>query len=67
MQGVVPGDIRVTCTACATTLLLEFGMLSRLSGHRAYEQYARNAAEQVFGVPYPPAECVAVHVCTELP
>ncbi len=29
------GDVRETCTACATTLLLEFGHLSHLTGVRS--------------------------------
>ena len=45
----MPGETRMTCTACATTLLLEFGLLSRLSGNPVYEQHAHNAARQVFG------------------
>lgn len=49
LQGVPAGETRITCTACATTLLLEFGLLSRLSGNPVYEQYAHNAARQVFG------------------
>lgn len=32
LQGQIPGDVRSTCTACAGTLLLEFGVLSRLTG-----------------------------------
>ena len=35
VQGVVDGDVRETCTACATTLLLEFGYLSHLTGVRS--------------------------------
>lgn len=31
-QGVVDGDVRETCTACATTLMLEMGYLSVLTG-----------------------------------
>ncbi|KAK9786898.1 hypothetical protein WJX73_010844 [Symbiochloris irregularis] len=52
-KGVPEGEIRITCTACATTLLLEFGVLSRLSGRPVYEQYAQNAVEQVFGMRNP--------------
>ncbi len=48
-QGVVPGETRVTCTACAGTLLLEFGLLSRLTGNPLYEGKARHAALQVYG------------------
>ena len=54
LQGVPKGETRVTCTACATTLLLEFGLLSRLSGRPVYEQYTRNAVRQVFGDPQAP-------------
>lgn len=42
-------ETRVTCTACAGTLLLEFGLLSRLTGDPAYEQAASRAAERIFG------------------
>lgn len=49
MQGVVAGETRVTCTACAGTLLLEFGLLSRLTGKPIYERKALHAARQVFG------------------
>eukprot|EP00873_Tetraselmis_striata_P000992 jgi/Tetstr1/421256/TSEL_012260.t1 len=46
--GVLPGETRATCTACAGTLLLEFGLLSRLSGDPKYEQLAHNAAVKLF-------------------
>ena len=59
MQGVPKGETRITCTACATTLLLEFGLLSRLSGRPVYEQYARNAARQVFGDPPSSGQCAS--------
>ena len=42
-QGVLPGELRQTCTACATTLLLEFGTLSRLTGDEKYEKAAVHA------------------------
>ncbi len=45
LQGQVKGDTRITCTACAGTLLLEFGVLSRLTGNATYEQKARHAME----------------------
>ena len=45
LQGQVKGDTRITCTACAGTLLLEFGVLSRLTGNATYEQKARHAVE----------------------
>ena len=39
----------MTCTACAGTLLLEFGALSRLTGNTVYEARARHATLRVFG------------------
>ena len=50
MQGIITGETHVTCTACAGTLLLEFGTLSRLTGDPVYEAAARHALEQVYGV-----------------
>ncbi len=49
VQGVPEGEVRVTCTACAGTLLLELGLLSRLTGNPVYERSALHAAKQVFG------------------
>ena len=49
MQGVLPEETRFTCTACAGTLMLEFGTLSRLTGNPVYEQKARHAMRQLFG------------------
>ncbi len=49
MQGVSAEETRITCTACAGTLLLEFGLLSQLTGNPIYEQKALHAARQVFG------------------
>eukprot|EP00039_Didymoeca_costata_P007976 m.106193 g.106193 ORF g.106193 m.106193 type:complete len:796 (-) comp13899_c0_seq1:126-2513(-) len=37
-----------TCTACAGTLLLEFGALSRYSGNPKYERAARRAMEALW-------------------
>lgn len=53
VQGVLPKDTRFTCTACAGTLLLEFGTLSRLTGDPIYEQKASHAVKQVFGASLP--------------
>ena len=51
-QGVLPEETRVTCTACAGTLLLEFGALSRLTGNPVYEARARHAhAARVWHAP----------------
>jgi len=47
---VLPRELRQTCTACATTLLLEFGTLSRLTGDPSYE---RAAAHAVCCPPFP--------------
>lgn len=49
MQGMPEQELRVTCTACAGTLLLEFGLLSRLTENPVYEEKARMAAVQVYG------------------
>ena len=51
VQGVINKETRFTCTACAGTLLLEFGTLSRLTGNPIYEQQASHAVKQVFGEP----------------
>jgi hypothetical protein len=50
VQGQIPGDVRSTCTACAGTLLLEFGVLSRLTGNATYEALARHAVEAIYGM-----------------
>lgn len=52
-QGQIPGDVRATCTACAGTLLLEFGVLSRLTGEPRYEAAARGAVEAIFSMRSP--------------
>ena len=45
--------MRETCTACAGTLLLEFGVLSRLTGDPQYEARARAATERLFDMRSP--------------
>jgi hypothetical protein len=45
--------VRSTCTACAGTLLLEFGVLSRLTGNATYEAKARHAVETIFDMRSP--------------
>lgn len=42
-KGQIRGDTRITCTACAGTMLLEFGVLSRLTGNPIYEDKAKHA------------------------
>jgi mannosidase alpha-like ER degradation enhancer 2 len=42
-RGVPPGEIDVTCTAGGGTFLLEFGVLSRLTGDARFELVARRA------------------------
>lgn len=59
VQGVLPGETRFTCTACASTLILEFGTLSRLTGDQVYEQKAKDAMKCVFGETKCCACCVA--------
>lgn len=46
--GQVRGDTRITCTACAGTMLLEFGVLSRLSNNPIYEEKAKKALVYLF-------------------
>jgi len=41
--GVEKNEISHTCTACAGTLVLEFGLLSRLTGDHIYERVALKA------------------------
>jgi hypothetical protein len=43
-HGVPKGEIDVTCTAGGGTFLIEFGVLSRLTGDDRYELAARRAA-----------------------
>jgi hypothetical protein len=52
-HGQIPGDVRHTCTACAGTLLLEFGVLTRLTGNASYEAAARHAVEAIFAMRSP--------------
>eukprot|EP01104_Vermistella_antarctica_P002337 TRINITY_DN1260_c0_g1_i1.p1 TRINITY_DN1260_c0_g1~~TRINITY_DN1260_c0_g1_i1.p1 ORF type:complete len:546 (+),score=99.39 TRINITY_DN1260_c0_g1_i1:129-1766(+) len=47
-NGVPPGETPVACTACVGTFLLEFTLLSRMTGNPAYENAARNAARALF-------------------
>ncbi|KFM28922.1 putative alpha-mannosidase I MNS5 [Auxenochlorella protothecoides] len=42
-------ETRITCTACAGTLLLEFGTLSRMTGEMKYDAAARRALEALHG------------------
>jgi hypothetical protein len=37
MIGIPPNETDISCTACATTFLLEFGVLSRLTGDMRFE------------------------------
>ncbi len=46
---VKKGETPVTCTACATTFLMEFGLLSALTGDPVFEAVARRAVEAVAG------------------
>lgn len=37
LYGVLPGEEQATCSACAGTLVLEFGLLSRLTSNPIFE------------------------------
>lgn len=51
LQHGVPFDgINETCTAGAGTLLLEFGLLSRLLGDPVYEGVARRAVNRLWSL-----------------
>lgn len=47
-KGVLPDCINETCTAGAGTLLLEFGVLSRLLGDPVYEFFAHKAVTMLW-------------------
>ena len=47
-HGVSPTEAKVTCTAAAGTLALEFGTLSRLTGDDRYEAAAVRAVEAIW-------------------
>jgi hypothetical protein len=55
-KGQNPADTNVTCTACAGTLLLEFGVLSALTGGGCGQQ--QGAALQLYLAAQPRA-CAA--------
>ena len=46
--GVEAGETPITCTAGAGTFIMEFGMLSRLTGVPSYEIAARRATRAVY-------------------
>lgn len=48
--GVKKGESTVVCTAAASTFILEFGLLSRLTGHGQYERCARKATRAIFAL-----------------
>jgi len=48
--GIPPGSVNETCTAGAGTLLLEFGLLSRLLGDPVYEGFARRSIKQLWSL-----------------
>ncbi|KAJ3081811.1 ER degradation-enhancing alpha-mannosidase-like protein 1, partial [Quaeritorhiza haematococci] len=47
-HGVVPWEVNSTCTAGGGTLVLEFGVLSRLTGDDTYERLAKKALFQLW-------------------
>ena len=48
MDGVLPGTINETCLSGAGSLLLEFGLLSRLTKDDIYERLARKAVNKLW-------------------
>ena len=46
--GVPPGETPVTCTAGVGTFIVEFGVLSRLTGDSRYEDAARRALDALW-------------------
>lgn len=49
-KGVPPDSINETCTAGAGSLLVEFGMLSRLIGDSTFEWVARRAVRALWNL-----------------
>ena len=49
-NGMPQNKISETCTAGAGSLLLEFGLLSRLLGDPIYESYARKANKVIWNL-----------------
>eukprot|EP00929_Paragymnodinium_shiwhaense_P077468 TRINITY_DN39894_c0_g1_i9.p1 TRINITY_DN39894_c0_g1~~TRINITY_DN39894_c0_g1_i9.p1 ORF type:complete len:917 (-),score=194.63 TRINITY_DN39894_c0_g1_i9:78-2828(-) len=47
LTGKIPGEKDETCLACAGTLMLEFGSLSRLTGNLTYSAMAKRAMQEV--------------------
>ena len=47
-HGVLPDEPRETCTAAAGTLVLEFGLLSRLTGQPVFERLARRSLQALW-------------------
>ncbi|TPX31952.1 hypothetical protein SmJEL517_g04857 [Synchytrium microbalum] len=48
MYGVLPWEVNDTCTAGAGTLILEFGILSRLTGNKVFERVAKKALRAIW-------------------
>ncbi|XP_018418050.1 PREDICTED: ER degradation-enhancing alpha-mannosidase-like protein 1 [Nanorana parkeri] len=49
-KGVPPGSLNETCTAGAGSLLVEFGILSRLLGDSTFEWVARRAVQSLWSL-----------------
>ena len=48
VYGVPPTETNLTCTAGAGSLILEFGVLSRLTGDDRFERLAKNALRAIW-------------------
>ncbi|CAA93106.2 alpha-1,2-Mannosidase [Caenorhabditis elegans] len=49
-KGILPGTTNSTCTSGAGSLLLEFGVLSKLLGDDTYERLARRVNEKLWNL-----------------
>ncbi|KAI9251188.1 glycoside hydrolase [Sporodiniella umbellata] len=49
-KGVPPTETTETCTAGVGSLILEFGLLSRLTGNATYEQVAKTALKSIWNM-----------------
>jgi len=70
-QGLPQSPSAETCTAGAGSLVLEFGLLSRLLGDPVYEGYARRANKVLWNLRAKSTGLLGVflicwHACTEM-
>ncbi|GBG26883.1 Mannosyl-oligosaccharide alpha-1,2-mannosidase [Hondaea fermentalgiana] len=63
LRGVEPRETTFTCTAAAGTLLMEFGLLSRLSARPEFEAKARRAMLALWNRKHPDTGLVGNTIC----